>query len=40
MEEGKAISVEEMLRIRGRKRKNWGGMESNELCITMSLLMS
>lgn len=39
IDEGKGIGVDEMLQIGGRKRKDWGGMETNEMCIGMSMLM-
>jgi superfamily II DNA helicase RecQ len=39
IEEGKEVRVDEMLRIGGRRRKNWGGMETNEMCVGLSMLM-
>ena len=39
VEEGKEVRIEELLRIGGRRRKDWGGMETNEMCVGMSMLM-
>lgn len=38
-EEGKEVGVDDLLRIGGRRRKDWGGMETNEMCVGMSMLM-
>lgn len=33
------MRMKEMLAIGGRRRKDWGGMETNEMCVGMSKLM-
>jgi hypothetical protein len=39
IEEGTEIGIEQLLRIGGRRRQDWGGMETNEMCVGMSMLM-
>jgi len=37
--ERRDMAIDALLRIGGRRRKNWGGMETNEMCVGMSMLM-
>lgn len=34
-----SISKEEMMRVGGKRRAEWGGMETNEMCVAMSKVM-
>jgi superfamily II DNA helicase RecQ len=39
IEEGKEVRVDDLFRIGGCRRKDWGGMETNNMCVAMSMLM-